>query len=345
MTNQHSTASSSPAMSTYERQRWDELQAIWAKKAERRKVLPAPAKKALSSATDRTKRAAVRTGQAVANATPTMVKDFAGVTLDTALVPTAEGLVRVLELANEWVVELSDPERVLKHHRKAGRPVASIEDLRSLDLEVLDEVTRRMALRWRTVGAGEGAALGALAMIPVPVVASAGAITADLLVMQALTGAVAARACYAYGFDARDPDMKHMIDKMVTRSYRNQAAKARTTRSAGAAFRASKDRLNWSKKLREDHRLMAAMEKLLKQVGDGSRVPVKNARMGMPLVSIFVGMGTNSYVLGDTAKHAQNYAATMLLARKHDLPLPANLVHDADLDDTQGAGDDSEFTV
>ena len=320
-------------MSAYERQRWDELQALWSKKANRRNVLPAPAKKVLENAAGRTKRVAAKSGQAIADATPQRVKDAASVTVDAALVPTVEAVVRLLELVNDWVVELSDPERVLEHHRKAGRPVASIEDLRSLDLKHLDEFTSGMTLRWRTLGATEGAALGALAMIPVPVVASAGAVTADLLVMQALTGAVAARACYAYGFDARDPEMKHMIDKMVSRSYRNQTVKARTVRSAGSAFNAAKDRVNWSSKLREDHRLMAAMEKLLKQVGDGSRVPVKNARMGMPVVSIFIGAGTNSYVLGDTAKHAQNYAATMRLARKHNLTRPANLTRDVDIDD------------
>ena len=44
-----------------------------------------------------------------------------------------------------------------------------------------------------------------------------------------------------------------------------------------------------------------AVEKLLKQVGDGKRVPVKNARMGMPVIAVVAGAATNSHVLSDTA--------------------------------------------
>lgn len=55
--------------------------------------------------------------------------------------------------------------------------------------------------------------------------------------MQALTGAIATRVCYAYGFDAADPNMRHMIDRMVVRAYRNQTVKAGSVKKAGAAFK------------------------------------------------------------------------------------------------------------
>jgi hypothetical protein len=126
-----------------------------------------------------------------------------------------------------------------------------------------------------------------------------------------------------------------MIDRMVVRAYRNQAPKAGTVKSASHAFDAAKGRVNWSKKLREDHRLMAAIERLMKQFGDGKRVPVKNARMGLPVVAVFVGAGTNAYVLGDVAKQARYYAATLFLSEKHGLELPANLLRDLDLDEDE----------
>jgi hypothetical protein len=69
-----------------------------------------------------------------------------------------------------------------------------------------------------------------------------------MVAMQALCGAIATRICYAYGFDAGDPAMCHMIDRMVVRAYQNQAPKARTVMSAGAAFNAAKGRVNWSQK-------------------------------------------------------------------------------------------------
>jgi hypothetical protein len=321
-------------MSRYERARWDELQSHWAKKAERRQLLPPRARAALEMTAQTTKDTASKAGRAIVDATPDKVKDIAGTTVDAALVPTVQGVVHLLELLNDWVVELTNPEAVIRHHQGKGRDVSSLDDLKALDLELLEEFTRGMALRWRTLGAGQGASFGALAMIPVPVVGSVAAITLDMVAMQALSSAIATRVCYSYGFDAADPAMRHMIDRMVVRAYRKQAPKAGTVKSASAAFDAAKGRINWSQKLRENHRLLTAMEKLMKQLGNGSRVPVKNARMGMPVIAIFAGAGTNAHVLGDIVKQARHYGATMLLAEKHGLELPPNLRQDLDSDES-----------
>lgn len=318
-------------MSAYERKRWDELQAHWTKKAEGRRALLSPkARAALDATVQTTKEATAKAGKAVADRTPEKVKNAAGVAVDAALMPTVHHVVQMLELLNDWVVELTDPQNVLEHHREKGREVASLADLRRLDLEDLEALTDSMALRWRTVGAGQGASFGALAMIPVPVLGSVAAIGLDMIAMQALTGAIATRICYSYGYDAKDPAMKHVIDRMVARAYKNQVAKAGSVKKAAAAFDAAKGRVNWSQKLREDHRLMAAVEKLLKQTGNGKRVPVKNARMGMPFIAVFAGAATNSYVLGDTVKQGRHYCATIMLANKYGLPIPPNLQHDLD---------------
>ena len=235
---------------------------------------------------------------------------------------------RILELLNDWVVELTDPQTVLEYHREKGREVTSLAHLRGLDLEDLEAFIDGMALRWRTLGAGQATSFGALAMIPMPVLGSVAAIGLDMIAMQALTGAIATRVCYSYGYDAKDPSMTHVIDRMVARAYKNQVAKAGSVKKAAAAFDAAKGRVKWSQKLRDDHRLMAAVEKLLRQAGDGKRVPVKNARMGMPFIAVFAGAATNSHVLGDTVKQARQYGATIMLAEKHGLPLPPNLRQD-----------------
>lgn len=318
--------SSPDAMSRYERKRWDELEAHWEKKALGRKaVLPTQAQAALDTTVDAAKSTASKAGKAVAERTPKKVKDVADVAVDAALVPTVHNVVQLLELLNQWVVELTDPEAVLKHHRDKGRKVEFLEDLRRLDLEELEELTNGMALKWSTVGVVQGASFGALAMIPVPVLGSVLAIGLDMIAMQVLTGAIATRICYAYGHDAADPEVRHIIDRMVARAYKNQVVKAGSVKKASAAFDAAKGRVNWSQKLRDDHRLMAAAEKLLKRVGDGKRVPVKNVRMGMPVISVLAGAATNSHVLGDTARQARHYAATVLLTEKHGLELPPNL--------------------
>jgi hypothetical protein len=319
-----------PSMSQYEERRWTELQEHWAKKAKGRKVLlPPKARSALDGTMRATKDRASDVGKAVADRTPDRVKGAAGAAVGAALVPTVHNIVQMLELLNDWVVELTNPEAVLKSHRDKGREVESLSDLRDLDLGLLEELTDGMSLRWRTIGFGEGALLGSLAMIPVPAVGSAAAIGLDLIAMQALTGAIATRVCYSYGYDAKDPANKHVIDRMVARAYKNQVAKAGSVKKAAAAFDAAKGRVNWSQKLRDDHRLMAAVEKLLKQAG-GKKVPVQNARMGMPVIAVLAGAATNSHILGDTVTQARNYGATILLSERYGLELPLNLRRDLD---------------
>jgi hypothetical protein len=312
-------------MSPYEKRRWAELQAHWEAKAAGRQLLPPRARAALTKTAEAAKGSASKAGRVMADATPEKVKDIAGSAVDAALVPTVRHVVELLGLLSDWVVKLTDPEAAIRYHQEKGRPVESLQDLKTLDLEALEEFTKGMLLRWRTLGAGQGASFGALAMIPVPGVGSAAAIGLDLVAMQALTAAIATRVCYSYGFDAADPAMRDTIDRMVLRAYRDQTAKVGSVKNAGAAFNAAKGRVNWSQKLRDDHRLMAAVEKFLKQAGHGNRVPVQNARMGMPVVAVFAGAATNAHVLGDTVKQARLYGATLLLAEKHNLELPPNL--------------------
>lgn len=126
--------------------------------------------------------------------------------------------------------------------------------------------------------------MGVLAMVPFA--GGIAAITLDMVVMHALSTAVAARVCYAYGFDVNDNEMRHLVDRMVVRAYRNQAPKAESARKAGAAFNVAKDRVRWSQKLRDDHRLMAAVEKLSKQFASGRAVPVDKVAKAMPVVAV-----------------------------------------------------------
>jgi len=87
-------------------------------------------------------------------------------------------------------------------------------------------------------------------------------------------------------------------------------------------------RVRWSKKLRDDHRLIPAVEKLMKQFANGRAVPVEKVTKAMPVVAIFVGAGTNAYILGDVAHQARLYAQTLFLAEKYGLSLPS--LHAAD---------------
>ena len=80
--------------------------------------------------------------------------------------------------------------------------------------------------------------------------------------------------------------------------------------------------------MRDDHKLMAAVEKLMRQFANGQAVPVAKVAKAMPLVAVLAGAGTNAYVLGDVVHQARLYARTLHLAEKYGLPLPANLRHE-----------------
>jgi len=272
--------------------------------------------------------AGARAGRAMGDRLPQKATDLATTAAIASLGPLLTAAAHTLELVNDWVLELCDPEPVLRYHRDQGYNVKALADLHALDLQVLDAYTRLTALRWRTIGGVEGAGLGALAMIPVPGVGSAAAIGLDLLAMQVLTGALATRVCYAYGIDVQDPQMRPVVERMVARSYRDQAGKAAVMSQAGAAMTASAGRVNWSDQLRKNHQLMAALEKLMQNATRSARVPVQTVRMGLPFVSVVAGAGTNQYVLGDTANQARQYAATLHLASKYGLAMPSTLTGD-----------------
>lgn len=315
-------------MSPYEARRWADLQRHWAKKAERRQLLPPQARVALGEAGDQVKDAARKAGRAVSSVTPPIVKDGLETMGDAALVPTAKGAVHLLELVTDWTTELMDPEKVLAHHRAAGHDVAKLADLKNLDLEDLDGFTRTMALRWRTNGALQGGAMGVLAMVPVA--GGVAAIGVDMVAMHVLSTALATRVAYSYGFDVTDDEMRHLVDRMVVRAYRNQVPKAQTAQKAGAAFNAGKHRMRRSEKLLTDHKLLAAVDKLMQQFANGRALPISKVAKAVPVVAVVAGAGTNAYVLGDVVQQARLYAQTLYLAEKHGLPLPENLRHHDD---------------
>lgn len=217
--------------------------------------------------------------------------------------------------------------------RQAALRTDLLRLVNAVDRKVCDRLLTRNTLKWRATGAVEGGAMGVLAMVPVAGVPVA--MTADILVVQVLSTSIAVRIAYSYGYDAKDPKEQDFIQRLVQRSFMAQAAKAKPLRETARAANAVKGRINWSQKLRQDHRLLASLEKLMKQLGPaGSRVPVKNVAKVVPIVGVLIGAGMNSAILGRVAADAQRYCQTRFLCDKYGLPLPAALATDWD-DDPQ----------
>ncbi|WP_433892532.1 EcsC family protein [Streptomyces sp. CA-111067] len=310
-------------MSAYEEQVWHTLNEHWQRRNNRR-GLPNWASTALARAGE----AAGSTASRVAHGVPDAVKDpirRAGEAVASTAMPAAlGGATALLELANEAAMEFNDPRSVEKLARKQGLELTSFSELRQQDLKVCDRLLSRNTLKWRAFGAVEGGAVGVLAGIPVA--GTLVAMTADILVIQVLSTSIAARIAYSYGYDAKDPYEQIFIQRLVQRSFVEQAAKVKPLRETARAADAVKGRVKWSNKLRQDHGLLANLEKLMQQLGPaGSRVPVEDVAKAVPFVGIIIGASTNSVVLGKVAADAQRYCQTRFLCEKYGLPLPAAL--------------------
>lgn len=317
-------------MSVYEGQVWDALNQHWQRRNNRR-GLPNWANKALVRTGEVAGKAAGRVTLAVPEAVINPIRRVGDVAADKVARPTLEAAVSMIELVNDWALELNDPESVEKLARKRGVALSNFTDLRHEDLKVCDRLLTKNTLRWRTAGAFEGGVMGVLALVPVAGIPVA--MTADILVIQVLSTSIASRIAYSYGFDAKDPNEQEFIQRLVRRSFIAQAAKAEPLRDVARAADAIRGRVRWSEKLRANHRLIAGLEKLMQQLGPaGTRVPVQNVAKVVPFVGVLIGAGMNSAILGNVAADAQRYCQTRFLCEKYGLPLPAALSTDVDGD-------------
>jgi len=313
-------------MTEYEQQVWSLLNEHWARKKGSRE-LP----KWASNSLERGSRFAGKLAEGVTEAVPTAIKEptrrAGDAAADKAFVPIAAAAARLLELFNAWALELNDPMMVEKLARKRGLRIDSFAELRLQELKVCDRLLTRHTLTWRTAGALEGGAMGVLALVPVAGIPLA--IGADVIVIQVLSVSIAARIAHSYGYDAKDPNEQLFIQQLVGRSFMVQAAKAEPMRKAALSAQAIKGRIRWSEKLRTDHRLLAALEKLMQQLGpNGAKVSVQSVAKVAPFVGILIGAGVNSAILGNVALDAQRYCQTRFLYEKYELPLPAALIAD-----------------
>ena len=281
------TASDSAVMDPYEQRVWESVNEHWQRHA-RRNALPHWATSAVDRTREVTRSAVGRASDALPEAVVDPARRVGERVSSNAIGPALNAAAALLALVNDWALELNDPGSVEKLARKRGLELDSFTDLRRQDLKVCDRLLTHNTLSWRTAGAFEGGGMGLLAMVPVaglPV-----AIGADVLVVQVMSVAIASRTAYSYGFDAKDPDEQEFIQRLIRRSFIKQAAKVEPLREAAQAANAVKNRVNWSAKLREEQRLVAILEKLMKQLGpSGTRVSVQDVARVVPVVGIVVG--------------------------------------------------------
>jgi hypothetical protein len=322
-------------MSAYDRQAWDVLNEHWRRRNNKR-GLPNWVGGALERSSSATKKAAKAVVDVVPEAVKEPVRRAGDAVAGAAVKPALQGVVALLDLVNEWSLELNNPQIVEALARRRGLDVESFADLRHVELKDCDRLLSRNTLTWRSVGAFEGGAMGALALVPVAGIPAS--ITLDILVIQLLSTSIAAHVAYSYGFDAKDPKEEEFIQRLVRRSFMAQAAKAEPIRDVARAADAIKGRVRWSNKLLEDHKLLAALERVMSQLSaNGGKVSVESVAKVVPYVGILLGAGVNSAVLGAVAADAKRYCQTRFLCEKYSLPLPTALINTSDDDPDEEA--------
>ena len=324
------SATDSAPMSEYDAQVWAKLNDHWQERNNQR-GLPNWAGTALERTGMAARSAVDRLADAIPDAVMDPIRDVSDAVATKAARPAILAATSLIDLFNDWALDLNNPRNVEKLARKRGADLASFADLREHDLKFCDRLLTTNTLKWRTLGALEGGSMGLLALVPVaglPV-----AIGADILVIQVLSTAIASRIAYSYGFDAKDPAEQDFIQRLVRRSFFAQATKAGPLRDVSRAANAMRDRVRWSDKLRADHRLAAALETLMKQaLPAGSHVSVQSVAKALPVIGVLIGAGTNSTILAHVAADAQRYCQTRFLCEKYDLPLPSALFPDPEED-------------
>lgn len=234
-----------PEPSRYERRAWDQLESTRAHPLTRAsRVVGNATSQAVGWAGERASQVMDR------SAALQKLRDSAGDTarrvgdaVPDAVETWASGAVGSVQsfLARSSRIGLT-PERVIRRHVAAGHDVVTLEDVRTLDLELVDKVRGRsfdlgyvgaatasgtataLALTGGVIvaGSGAGAAPGALTVV--------GAIAADAAAVLGITSRAVGHVALSYGYDPEDPS-----EKLIVRAVINAGA-ATTTATRTAAL-------------------------------------------------------------------------------------------------------------
>ncbi len=195
------------ALSPYERQAWDTIQRWRMEQTDRRSRIPAVVR-----------HRAREIGQGAAkawNAAPGSLQ-------------VNEVVSRVLEGGNQAITDAVAAslrrDRILQAAREAGAVVEDLADLRTLDLQVIDQILPSLSIRYAATSAATGAGSGFVAgggtaaIVGTGGVAAApgglavaGALAGDVIATVALAARVVTHYAGYYGYDTREEEEKAVL--------------------------------------------------------------------------------------------------------------------------------------
>ncbi|WP_182354758.1 hypothetical protein [Flaviflexus huanghaiensis] len=307
-------------MSAYEQRRWDELTEHWRLAAEKRKLPPNRVTRQLRKTAAQVSRVATPAVEVVEHAVHSTVEHARAPFRGSRM--TSDAVLHLLRSTTTLTARLTDPQTTIDSFAEDGIMLRTLADMRDLDLETVEGGDRHLELHWRSVGLLEGGAVGALSLVPVPAAGFA-AISLDLVVVRALTIALATHIAHSFGFGPADLDPGDIINAIARSSVLHDAVQAEGVSEAGAAGDALVGSAQvWSARVAEDPRVANAAGDLIETVGEGEVLALDSSAAGIPIVGMLLGAGFNQHALGRLAHEGQLYAATLFLMRKYGLEAP-----------------------
>lgn len=326
------------ALSAYEQREWDRLQQRKADALNKRvrKILPQSARDRLASL-----------GQKARNApgAEKVVAAYSG---------AAQGLGKAVGSTASRTVS---QKRVVEQYRRAGHEIAGLDDIRNLDLRVVDDIAKHNLVRYGhalsaaatglgsaaavtggEVLAGAGTVAGAGAGAAPGLGTVAGAMAADTAMMLALATRTAAATALYYGYCPNDPEEEIFVMSVIslglsTGTSAKSAAYAELSQLTQLLVRNAP----WAK-LNEK-----VLTRIVQSFAGKFAQHVTKRKLGqfVPIAGMAVGAGLSFMLIDRVAISARDAYRERFLIEKSG----GDLTDDLDYEDTDLDQDDDAFDV
>jgi hypothetical protein len=305
-------------LSSYERTAWDDL-ATWRVDrllAAERHVLPQKARDGLTKAGELGRRR------------------FDGIPGSQHMVGTlGKALEGMLSVVNKVAEKSMRRSAVLAAYAKRGHVLADLEDIRKLDLKLVDKVKPRLGLRYASGTAVTGAATGLAVsggelLATVGTVAGAGAAAAPgagtivgamaadaATVLGAMTRAVARTAAF-YGYDTQRPEEQVFALGVLNFGLAQQAGKSAAYLELNKIVQALARNATWAQLNKNSvARVIHVVYQRL-----GMQLTKQKLGQAVPIAGILIGAGLNARLLAKLTDDADRLYRERFLRDKYGLP-------------------------
>jgi len=265
--------------------------------------------------------------------------------------------------------------RVLRAFEKRGHRLESIDQIRTLELRIVDDASSALSWRYALAAAVEGEGVGAAitggeALAAAGSIAGAGAGAApgagtvlgamafDAAAVLAGSARVVAHTAACYGYDVRQPEEQvYALSVISWSSAGTGASKAAAFQQLSRLTQQLMRAATWAQL--SEHVLVKVVQEMYARLG--IRLTQRKLGQAVPVVGVVIGAGLNASLLRSVAEHARSAYRMRFLTDKYALEGPTvgvgsdGVADDADIldveeilhelhtgDQTEAAADDPE---